>query len=495
MLPRSTPTLLFMVTLATLFAQDQSLVITGPLKVAPDVPATAKLSVNCAEVLIRDQFGADALPTAQGKKPQQAKNDCNYDPISLVTPKDAAPGTPTLNTYYMIHSVEYQDSGSAVQSQNWYVYHAGWENQKFSLIDPRRAKHYKELRLFGSADVALVYMHVVQAATEADVDTELQKLTTTDLNAMVDKDGKAVTDEQKQDKAASEKKRQANIMAFLNYFFEGKGTSPANIAVVGQHGEKLGPYQATSGWYVVNADLANELNGLNYRVDITKKTPAPLQNLQSIVGLALGGMGAATATVKVTLRKVVLVGGQAFDVEHLPSNIDVNADAKTLDTNGATKDNQLGKNTFDDEKKYWYDFSLGLPVSSYNDFRYDQTASSNGGYQITAKNINQKNLFAFVDAGVLRDTKALQYQIIPTFLYGIPIAGQPLKHHIFAGSFGCNLANFFVGVRLDEKKFYTDFSKPLIGSNVNQRWRTHLVYGVNFPVSLIVSTLKKPATK
>jgi hypothetical protein len=71
----------------------------------------------------------------------------------------------------------------------------------------------------------------------------------------------------------------------------------------------------------------------------------------------------------------------------------------------------------------------------------------------------------------------------------LPIASQPLKHHLFAGSMGLNYVNFFVGMGLDQKNFYHDFTKPLNGSNVFQVWRTHLTYGLNFNPQPLIKSL------
>jgi len=89
----------------------------------------------------------------------------------------------------------------------------------------------------------------------------------------------------------------------------------------------------------------------------------------------------------------------------------------------------------------------------------------------------------------------MKLQVIPVLLYGLPIAGQPLKHHLFAGSIGLNYVNFFVGTSLDEKNFYHDFTKPLTGDNVFQAWRTHLTYGLNFDVGTIVKKLSATTSK
>lgn len=463
-------TLLAIVFATIAVAQDQSLVVSGPL---------TDVGVQCTKV--PNQKGEGGVP--QGCIPWQVDLDVYDAPalINAVLGKDTAPipirpgqpapaaaaakrATRTPDRYFIIHTVQIEEKSSSVKKQNWYVYHRGWEKSSFDLLDPRLAKHYKELRIFGSADVSMIYMYVVKAGTRDDVANALSGSST----AGVDKN---------------------NIQGYLDYFILEKGAEPTALDFVDSNNQPLKHYGALA----VNKDLAVELNTLAYQIDITKKQPAPLKNLMDIAGLAFGGMG-ANPTVTVQTQWHLLAAGEAFTLQKLPSDIAVTANSQVTDTSGNSKQVEIGKNTFDDEKKYWYDFSLALPLSSYNNLKYDSSAAANGTYQITARTVNQKNLYAFFNAGLPRDTKALQYQIIPTVLYGIPIAGQPLKHHVFALSFGVNWANFFIGDRLDQKSFYADFTKPLTGSNVTQKWRTHLVYGVNFPVSLVVNMLKKPAT-
>jgi len=85
----------------------------------------------------------------------------------------------------------------------------------------------------------------------------------------------------------------------------------------------------------------------------------------------------------------------------------------------------------------------------------------------------------------------MKFQLVPVLMYGLPIAGQPLKHHLFAASMGLNFVNVFVGTTLDEKNFYHNFAKPLTGDNVFEAWRTHLTYGINFDVATVVKSLSK----
>lgn len=407
---------------------DQSVVISQPLRDVTSVVSTATLNRDAAANLI-----------------------------------DATCGSHTGN--YILHAVRFQDTGARVQEQNWYVYSPETATQPDHFSRWIAGDPFEGTRIYGRRNVSVVYVYLTmgtaRAATgSAQFPATLSGLSTTDK-----------PDEIKND--------------ILQTLF-GEASNPHGYTVVNSYGHSVTGIRvrALTGTdfssYLVDEDIVNELNKVSYHVDITKTTPGPLKDLQDLLGLAIPN-GVATKQLQVTGTPVAFGACGPMTVSYLPSKMDVTAHSEAGD-----KDVEIGKNTFDNEKKYWYDFSLGLPLSSYNEIRYDQTND-----QISAKSIDKKNLFAFFNAGLPRDTYKLQRQVIPVLLYGIPIAGQPLKHHIFAASFGLNKVNFFVGVRLDDKKFYKDFSQPLIGANVTDKWRTHLAYGINFPVSTVVQALKK----
>ena len=214
---------------------------------------------------------------------------------------------------------------------------------------------------------------------------------------------------------------------------------------------------------------------------MTSKDKAPFTNLKQIIGLALGGQSTTTTKFPITLSPTAFAAGGEFDTTLTTSDIVIAANYSS-----AGKDTQIGTQTYDNEGRYWYDFSLALPIKSYNDIAYDSTANG-----LTARSIKKNNLYAAFNFGIPRDSKKMKYQLVPVFMYGLPIAGQPLKHHLFAASMGLNYVSFFVGSILDEKNFYHNFSKPLVGDNVFHVWRTHLTYGINFDVATIVKALSK----
>jgi hypothetical protein len=277
----------------------------------------------------------------------------------------------------------------------------------------------------------------------------------------------------------------SRLISQLRFIFHEPGATDQLLPVPDVQSMELHPVDR----FLVQKPQSDVLAGVAYEIAITKVVPAPEQNLNAIVGLALGAnAGAAKQAPTQTVPIAFAAGGDPFQVLHLPSKMEVSGRSEQQDENGNPTTSELGKNTYQNEKKYWYDFSLALPLQSYNEFRYDQTSN-----QITAAKIDKKNVWAFLNLGVPRDTSHMEAQYIPTFLYGIPITSQPLHHHIFGGAVGLNLVNVFFGVRLDRKPFDLDFSKPLTGNNVEQKWRTHFTYGINFPVGTIVKALGKKA--
>jgi hypothetical protein len=237
------------------------------------------------------------------------------------------------------------------------------------------------------------------------------------------------------------------------------------------------------------------LASLNYKIDITKKVPAPIQDLQGIASIVFKGQGAAQFKVPIQLDTVSVCGGKAFEVTPLPSDMTVSAQVNAgTKANPSTK--ELGKNTFDNEKKYRFDFSFALPVKSFNDL----TVSSSD-LTVTAKNVQKQNLFAVVDfSPVPFDTKKANFQLFPVFMYGLPITGKPLDHQLLAAAIGLNKVQFFAGIMFNHDRSITGAQSVPPGSSsgtitgsgpIQDRWSRKFTYGINFPVSAIKDLLTK----
>ena len=488
---------LFGLLAASAFGADQSLNISAGLTYSPSNPTTTVLKAEDARILIQSALGI---------------------------------GHPEADRTYIIHAAEYQQGRQTPSQQHWYVFNPDGKLKLLKSVNaaatPARdcttgavdsrvsspstaVTNQTELsedpRILGIKKLGMVYLHIACGLPEEQLNAAINS---EDVKEKLAKDAKLQSDPLKEEdldpqitsfRASIRRVRPATLslpevnashgkkevwqeLQVLKWLIDLHDTGISDSVALAAEGRvKLAPF----GGLLVD-EVLTKLVTIGYRIEIAKKKPQPLEHLSAIAGLAIGAQGEFSQMTKIVkLRKVGFAAGGVFNSDYVPSNMDITA-AYTTGSDG--KETEIGKQSFLNEGLYWYDFSLALPVKTYNEFRYNQTS---GG--ITVNKIEKVNVWALFNAGIPRDLTKTHLQYIPTFVYGMPIAGQPLKHHMFGGAIGLNRANFFVGVRMDRKVFVTDYTRPLSGSNTFQLWRTHLTYGINFPVGTVVDALKQKA--
>ena len=222
-----------------------------------------------------------------------------------------------------------------------------------------------------------------------------------------------------------------------------------------------------------------DLSTLYYKVEVSKKEAANVANLRGALRLAFPAAKEAVPEPR------TFCGGAVQTVGHVPADIAVTALFK-----GDDEDTEVAKQTYDNEGRYWWDVSFALPVTSREDLSVDVE-----GGQIGAKKVEKTDLFAVFNIGMPRDTKKAQLQLIPTFIYGIPITGKPLQHHLLAASFGMNYVQLFAGVRIDRREEVTETVENGVPTGVEMattsgdKWKSAFVWGVNIPVATVTKLL------
>ena len=386
---------------------------------------------------------------------------------------------PDPNTYYVLHVVTYNNDLS-VSEQHWYVYYAGWYSGNQSLkwlADTRLHSHFDETRVYGSKDVAIIYFHRVPGVTASVALTRAQ--------------GAAHAQPAASAPNATVVEHLVNQKVIGGDFNAGGDIAAAGFDLVNAATQK--PLFGYLG-VAIDSTFKPLTTTLSYRIDITKKLPAPIQNAQGILK-AISGQGALTR-LAIQMDTVTLCGGQSFDASPLPSDMTITAN---MDMGNATspKPTAIGNNTFDNEGKYRYDFSFALPLKSYSDLTVNST-----DFTLSAKTVSKQNLFAVANLSPIAayDTKKANFEILPVILYGMPISGQPLHHQLVAGAIGLNKVQFFVGTMFSLNNVLPNTPAAPAGTAsstvggtgpVKQHWGTKLTYGINFPVSTITNLLKK----
>lgn len=345
------------------------------------------------------------------------------------------------HTYYILHAVEFNKGRMTIAQERWYVYYKPWRARPplWWVIDSRLAKHFPETRIFGASQVGLVYLYINVPTYETQ-------------NAVPRApDRPEVT--------------QREELTFTN----------------SATGESLVPLSPT----LMTTASFQPLSTVFYRLEVTKKEPAPLQNLKSAARLAVG-QAAVSKRVFVSVNETASVcAGRLVAINHVPSNVLVHALMKD-----GSEEREVGHQTFDNEAKSWWDVSFALPLQTRNDLTVNVEAG-----QIAAKKVQKADLFAVIDVGVPRDTKKVQLQLVPTLIYGMPITGKPLQHHLVGASIGLNYVQVFGGARFDRREQVVSSveGNTPTGSLVTpsgDRWTKSWVWGLNIPVQSVVNLLK-----
>lgn len=222
---------------------------------------------------------------------------------------------------------------------------------------------------------------------------------------------------------------------------------------------------------------------LDYQYQVKTRMPANVQDLVQAIDIY------TQLVTKTNGTKAVSLAGTDVDVSFWtlgqingakpPSDLTVIA---AVHTNGAAQGNPNPQNIdkkppiFDDEGFYWWDVSIGVPITSYTQL---QSVTSSTGTQVPA-NLNQRNLLALANVFIPpADLSATNFLAVPHVVAGLSFASKPL-HNAFVGlAWGPAIANFYVG-------------PMIVTSNISPtRTKTNikLGFGLNFPVRTIAAKL------
>jgi hypothetical protein len=426
-------------------------------------------------------------------------------------------GKVEAHRYYLIHHVRYAESRFAAEEQHWYVYYQRWTSPGWRwVLDPDIRKHFEGSRLFGGKDVAMLYVHRnvplesltnVAAAVEA---TRLTNLLADDraflaaasmeaqaqrrkdrIDAIKQEWSSRVDESYQQDElhelslsGLAAKLAQVEARNATDSLRPGSDAKPGAIKLVhSKTNRTLTGFQGREHVFVTT-EAFGALSSLMYTVAVTKKTPAPVENLKGLAGVITGQ--AAATNVPVELKVSDVCAGKTFEVRHLPSDL-----AVTATTGEGEKQKTLGKFTYDNERKYWFDVSFALPLSSVDDLSYDVDTDG-----VVAKNIEKTDLFAMVNIGLPRNTKKTTLQVIPTVIYGMPITGRPLRKHMVGLAFGLSKVQAYVGYLWQRKEVASQSVSDgitevdIAPAGGDDGWGGSVVWGINLPIKTVVDLLK-----
>jgi hypothetical protein len=252
--------------------------------------------------------------------------------------------------------------------------------------------------------------------------------------------------------------------------------------VLGAPSESIGPDPTG-----VTTDLVLK-TPISYKVATTKKQTQFAQDTQTLLQILTG------SKVEAAENDYVLGYYSVFDFQSQYETSQITVSATLQGSNKPASDNTTGKSqkssstdanqlathTYNNERPSWIGLSFAVPLTSYKDASYSQTAN-----MVTPKTINRQNVYAAFDfyaPPVIPSLTSFRY--LPHLLFGMPIKGQPLRNTMLGLGVGLRWLEPFAGLVFD----YQEIPSSTATSTTN-RLALKLVWGLNVSVSSVSKAL------
>src|ERR1044072_3736165 len=157
---------------------------------------------------------------------------------------------------------------------------------------------------------------------------------------------------------------------------------------------------------------------VSYKITIKEKIPTPLQHVMDLAATVLGGAAPAQKE-----KNKNIWGARMMLVKHGVSDIAVKVNAVTGNAGRPIEQSKEYAKTYDNEGKYHWDVSVGLPVKSVRELRFKSE-----GNQVVAESKEKQSVYGFLDiypAAV--DLKSDDFFTLPHLVLGVPLASKPLQ--------------------------------------------------------------------
>jgi len=224
-----------------------------------------------------------------------------------------------------------------------------------------------------------------------------------------------------------------------------------------------------------------------YEFTITKKLPANVQNVFLLLQLASGGAVAHVMTPP------NFWGGRRVEIGLRPSDITIDPRIVTDQSPSNRGDEIATAQTFNNEGKYWWDVSVGVPVKKISELQVDSTNNT-----VTPTKIATTNAFALLNFYLPpADLAATQYSLIPHPIAGVALSGQPLHKILVGGAIGLHYAQLYAGAlfvkqqHLNGLQTGSSATPDQVAAASRFRYDAQFTVGINLPLRAAIDALKK----
>jgi hypothetical protein len=391
--------------------------------------------------------------------------------LNATVRKLASPVLTKKDLVYAIHIVEFGDqvnTGDAgkqsadvkVKSNSWYLYH---KNVSFD--------EFTGQRIFGSRNVVVLFLHV---NAKGLLSNELKEQ---NCDALTRNSASVPC-------TAAEAKEKSTNSVFL-----GEGA-----LIDASNGLKLRP--------LGDGAVVSSYADVQYEAAVVKKVAANVQNLLSILKL----LGIVSEAAQLGLRRVVtdnvIVWGSGTITDMtVPSDVHIAGFGFAIDNPvpaGQRDSLRLGAEAaLDNEGRYWWDASIGIPVHKIKDVQY---SSSEG--TVEAKQVDKQSAYAMFNVMAWPvDIKNPKSSLVPRLLLGFPLSSSPWDS-LFVGG-GVGIPKIMLGNQFFAGVVFNRVSKPQtlaagaaaspaeLANDSRLQTEKKLMIGINVPVKSVLDKLLK----
>ena len=233
---------------------------------------------------------------------------------------------------------------------------------------------------------------------------------------------------------------------------------------------------------------------IDYTVSVTKKTPTNIANALDLASIITSGKVGKLADANPTIP--ARWGGGLMCIKAIPSDIAVGSDIIIRNANSeAVQQPKTFSKTYDNEGKYWWDVSVGVPFKEVKEVQFN---SSDG--TVTAKEVTRQNAYGFLNLFFgKQDLKGDTLLKLPHIVLGVPISKKPLDNPVVGLGYGVRKFSlkfdFYAGVvfnRVREPRTLGAGEAATEGqleADLQTKRVRKFIFGVNLPLRQVKEAL------
>ena len=233
---------------------------------------------------------------------------------------------------------------------------------------------------------------------------------------------------------------------------------------------------------------------IDYTVSVTKKTPTNVANALDLASIITSGKVGKLADANPNIP--ARWGGGLMCINSIPSDIAVASEIIIRNAQSeAVQQPKTYSKTYDNEGKYWWDVSIGVPLKEVKEVQFN----SEGG-TVTAKEVTRQNAYGFLNIFFWKqDLTGDSFLTAPHLVLGVPISKKPLDRPVVGLGYGIRKFSikfdFYAGVvfnRVREPRTLTPGEAATEGqleADFQTKRVRKFVFGVNLPLRQVKEAL------